>query len=176
MSWRSAIGWITLFALLALIGSGALRSDNGGDSEPANGKDVNGTVVRVVDGDTIKVRLDRGDTETVRYIGVDTPETVKPGEPVQCFGKAASTYNKRLVEGRPVRLRIGRERLDRYDRLLAYVYLRSSGAFVNELLVQRGYARTLTISPNTDLAGRFAKLQRRAQRDRIGLWAACPNP
>ena len=59
----------------------------------------------------------------MRYIGVDTPESVKPGEPVQCYAKQASDFNERLVDGRRVRLRIGRERTDRYGRMLAYVYL-----------------------------------------------------
>ena len=107
----------------------------------------------MVDGDTVEVRL--GDVQrTVRYIGVDTPETVKPGEPVQCFGKQASAFNERLVEGRRVRLEVGRERTDRYGRLLAYVYVRGHGdAFVNAELLRPGYARTLAIPPNTDRAG-----------------------
>jgi len=130
-------------------------------------------VVRVVDGDTIRVVQD-GREEPIRYIGVDTPETVKPGEPVQCFGKQASTFNKRLVEGRRVRLEIGRERRDRYGRLLAYVYVVDEGKrFVNAELLRRGYARTLAIPPNTDRAGRFAVLERRARKSGLGLWTAC---
>ena len=130
-------------------------------------------VVRVVDGDTIRVVQD-GREEPIRYIGVDTPETVKPGEPVQCFGQQASTFNKRLVEGRRVRLRIGRERRDRYGRLLAYVYVVDEGKrFVNAELLRRGYARTLAIPPNTDRAGRFAVLERRARKSGLGLWTAC---
>ena len=134
-------------------------------------------MTRVVDGDTVKVRLaTRPGHRTVRYIGVDTPETVKPGEPVQCFGKPASAFNERLVEGRRVRLVIGRERTDRYGRLLAYVYVRGHGdAFVNAELLRRGYARTLAIPPNTDRAGRFAELERHARKVRRGLWARLPE-
>lgn len=127
-------------------------------------------VTRVVDGDTVEVRLD-GETEDVRYIGVDTPETVKPGAPVDCFGPQASAFNHQLVEGRRVRLVLGVERRDVYDRLLAYVYL--GERFVNAELVRRGLARTLTIPPNDRYAGRFKRLEIAASRAGRGLWGAC---
>ena len=92
-------------------------------------------VVRAVDGDTIEVRLD-GRVEDVRYIGVDTPETVKPGTPVQCFGERASRFDKQLVTHRRVRLVFGVERRDVYGRLLAYVYL--GHRFVNAELARMG--------------------------------------
>jgi micrococcal nuclease len=127
-------------------------------------------VTRVVDGDTVEVHLD-GDEEDVRYIGVDTPETVKPGEPVGCFGPQASAFNHRLVEGRRVRLVFGAERRDVYGRLLAYVYL--DGRFVNAELVRRGLARTLTIPPNDRFAGELKRLEIAAARAGRGLWGAC---
>jgi micrococcal nuclease len=166
---------VAVFLLLAFAGGGGLDL-LGSDDSSSSRADLTGRVTRVVDGDTVKVRLARGrGTRTVRYIGVDTPESVKPGEPVQCFAKAASSFNERLVQGRRVRLEIGRERTDRYGRLLAYVYVRGRGnPFVNAELLRRGYARTLAIPPNTDRAGRFAELERRARDDRRGLWAACP--
>jgi micrococcal nuclease len=166
---------VALFLLLAFVGGGGLDLLSSDDTG-SNRADLTGRVTRIVDGDTVKVRLSRGrGTRTVRYIGVDTPETVKPGEPVQCFGKQASAFNERLVEGRRVRLQIGRERTDRYGRLLAYVYVRGRGhPFVNGELVRRGYARTLAIPPNTDRAARFADLERHARKVRRGLWAACP--
>ena len=134
-----------------------------------------GRVVRVVDGDTIQVDVD-GRREKVRYIGVDTPESVKPGTPVQCYAKPASHFNERLVEGKRVRLRYGPERYDRYGRLLAYVFLTGPGhTFVNALLVRRGYARTLAIAPNTQRADLFNRLEQRAQRRGLGLWSACPG-
>jgi micrococcal nuclease len=141
------------------------QSDTPGSAEA-------GTVTRVVDGDTIHVSLG-GQDETVRYIGVDTPESVKPGTPVQCFAKAASAANERLVDGRRVRLSFDAERRDRYGRLLAYVYRADDDAFVNARLVQDGYARTLTIPPNVHFAGRFAALARSAREQRRGLWRAC---
>ena len=129
-------------------------------------------VLRVVDGDTIRVRLD-GRTERVRYIGVDTPESVKPGTPVQCFAKRAAAANAALVAGHSVRLVGDVEQRDRYGRLLAYVYREPDGAFVNAQLVREGYARTMTIAPNVAHARQFAQLAQTARRSGRGLWGAC---
>jgi micrococcal nuclease len=133
---------------------------------------VAGEVTRVVDGDTIHVDLG-GTDETVRYIGVDTPESVKPGTPVQCFAERASAHNEQLVGGEDVRLRFDVERRDRYGRLLAYVYRVGDGTFVNAALVRDGYARPLTVPPNVRYADRFARLAREARDARRGLWRAC---
>jgi len=129
-------------------------------------------VVRVVDGDTIRVRLD-GRTERVRYIGVDTPESVKPGTPVQCYAKRAAAANAALVAGRSVRLVGDVEQRDRYGRLLAYVYRARDGLFVNAELVRRGYATVLTIPPDVRFAERFRALAAEARRAGRGLWSAC---
>jgi micrococcal nuclease len=128
------------------------------------------TVTRVVDGDTIEARIG-GEVEDVRLIGVDTPETVKPGTPVQCFGPRASHFTKEHLEGHAVRLVFGVERRDVYGRLLAYLYL--GGRFFNPILVQRGLARALTIPPNDRFAGRFRGLELDAARVGRGLWGAC---
>lgn len=127
-------------------------------------------VTRVVDGDTIEVELD-GKVEDVRYIGVDTPETVKPGAPVDCFGPQASAFNHRLVEGRRVKLVFDVQRRDVYGRLLAYVYL--GKRFVSAELVRRGLARTLTIPPDDRFAGYLKRLEIAASRAGRGLWGAC---
>jgi micrococcal nuclease len=127
--------------------------------------------VRAVDGDTIEARID-GHDEYVRYIGVDTPETVKPDTPVQCFGPRASAFDHRLVEHRWVRLVPGAEPRDVYGRLLAYVYL--GHRFVNAMLVRRGLARSLTIPPNDRFARLFRRLELRAVHSGRGLWGACP--
>ena len=135
-------------------------------------------VLRVIDGDTIEVSIE-GSEEDVRYIGVDTPETVKPGAPVECFGPQASAANHRLVEGRTVRLVFDRELRDAYGRLLAYVYApaapTSAGSprFVNAALIRDGYARTLQIAPNTAHAPQLGRLEARAGRAGRGLWGAC---
>ncbi len=169
MTRRRAVPWLLLFAVLSYAGARGLGL--GGPS--AGSRPVqDGQVTRVVDGDTVHVRLD-GRDETVRYIGVDTPETKKPGTPVQCFGKAASRENERLVAGERVRLRYDAERRDRYGRLLAYVYRRRDGLWVNGTLVRKGFATTLTIAPNVAHAGELRSLERGAQRRDRGLWRAC---
>jgi micrococcal nuclease len=145
---------------------------HGGEERSHNGLG-RAQVVRVVDGDTIRVRV-AGHGERVRYIGVDTPESVKPGTPVQCYAKRASAANAALVAGRSVRLVGDVEQRDRYGRLLAYVYREPDGAFVNAQLVRDGYARPMTIAPNVAHAREFAGLARDARRARRGLWAACP--
>jgi micrococcal nuclease len=155
---------VAALALVRPVGGG----DRGGGDVPAG----DGTVTRVVDGDTVHVRVS-GQDETVRYIGIDTPESVKPGTPVECFAKAASAANERLVDGQQVRMSYDVERRDRYGRLLAYVYRTRDGAFVNAELVRQGYARTLTIPPNVRFAERFSALARDAREARRGLWRAC---
>jgi micrococcal nuclease len=160
---RTAIPFVALAAALAALLLGRGESSRAGS--------LHGQVVRVVDGDTIRVRLDGGRIERVRYIGIDTPESVKPGTPVQCFAKKASHFNASLVSGRRVTLKTDAEERDRYGRLLAYVY--ADGEFVNRELVARGYARTLTIPPNVAHADEFARLARRAREAGAGLWQAC---
>jgi micrococcal nuclease len=136
---------------------------------------LDGRVLRAVDGDTLEVALDDGATETVRVIGVDTPETVKPDTPVQCFGPQASRFEHRTVEGRRVRLLTGVEPRDFYGRLLAYVWVErpQQERFLEVELLRRGLARTLTFHPNDRFASRFERLERAASRAGKGLWNAC---
>jgi micrococcal nuclease len=148
-----------------------LRPWEGRGGEPEGPSVARAFVTRAIDGDTIEARID-GRVEDVRYIGVDTPETVKPGAPVQCFGPRASLFNHRLVEQRHVRLVFGVERDDVYGRLLAYVYL--GRHFVNAMLVRRGLARSLTIPPNDRFSPLFKRLELHAARAGRGLWDACP--
>jgi micrococcal nuclease len=107
----------------------------------------------------------------VRLIGIDTPESVKPGTPVECFAREASAFLERLVEGRHVRLELDAEERDRYGRLLAYVY--RDGLFVNAELVRRGYAQVATFPPNVRHAGELLRLQRQARATSRGLWSRC---
>ena len=148
----------------------------GGEERGERGREAQAEVKRVIDGDTIEVDLDGGE-EDVRYIGIDTPESAIPGEPVECFGEEAAAANERLVGGEDVRLVFDAERRDRYGRLLAYVYLPRAGGkplFVNAELVRRGLARTLTIRPNDSFADLFARLAAAAGAAGRGLWGGCP--
>ena len=148
----------------ATAGAGAGGGDGGGGG--------GATVVRVVDGDTIVVQIN-GKSERVRFIGIDTPESVKPGTPVQCFAHEASDHTKQLLpSGSSVRLERDVEARDRYDRLLAYVY-RADGLFVNLALVHDGFAVTDTIPPNVAHAGEFVRAAADARRANRGLWSRC---
>src|SRR3954466_6532640 len=163
-----------LILVLAVLGvavyTAAARSPDPAPSAPSSSS--TGRVTRVVDGDTIHVR-GGGRDENVRYIGVDTPESVKPGTPVQCFAERASAFNKRLVAGERVRLVRDAEERDRYGRLLAYVYRARDGRFVNAALVRGGYAVPLTIPPNVAHADEFRTLAAVARRKGRGLWSSC---
>ncbi len=164
--------WIGSVVLLVAVAAILLRPwEHDPGATAAGPGSARAFVIRAVDGDTVEARI--GDhVEDVRYIGVDTPETVKPDTPVQCFGHRASDFDRRLVERRQVRLVFGAERRDIYGRLLAYAYV--GRRFVNAELVRRGYARTLRIPPNTLHSALFARLQRRAALAGRGLWGACP--
>lgn len=157
-------------------GSGGGKAPDGGSSggsQPGRERlpGLRVRVSRVVDGDTIEVRMPNGTYEDIRYIGVDTPETVDPNEPVGCFGPQASHFNEGLVEGKTVRLRFDQERRDYYGRLLAYVYLGKT--FVNAELLKRGLARAVYYSPNGAHRYEFEAISRRAGRAGRGLWGAC---
>lgn len=162
-----SIGSLIVLAILIVVVLDSGSEDSGGPPVPDS---TTVEVTRVVDGDTIEVDY-QGHSEDVRYIGVDTPESVKPDTPVQCYALAASHFNERLVEGEEVRLDFDAEPRDVYGRLLAYVHLNNT--FVNAELVSRGYARTLTIPPNDRFAALFDRLEQAAADAGRGLWGEC---
>ena len=129
-------------------------------------------VTKVIDGDTIEVNYG-GHTETVRYIGIDTPETHDPRKPVQCYGLTAAAKNQQLVGGQNVRLQAdpADDDRDKYHRLLRYVYL-PGGTFVNQQLVEQGYAFAYVVFPNSKL-DQFRAWEQEARAADRGLWSAC---
>lgn len=130
-------------------------------------------VVRVVDGDTI--RITRNGTETtVRLIGINTPETVAPGQPVECYGKEASNALHDLLQGRMVELVSdpSQQDVDRYGRLLRYVYM-ADGTFVNNWLIAQGYAVEYTYDRPYAYQKEFRATEGRAKDEKKGLWSAC---
>jgi micrococcal nuclease len=165
---------VLLLVVLVLLGTAALvaRGREGGGGGGAAG---GAAVMRVVDGDTVVVRTG-GREDTVRLIGVDTPESVDPRSPVECFGREASARTAALLpEGTPVRLVGDAEPRDRYERLLAYVY-RDDGTFVNLALVEEGYASVLTYPPNVAHEPELRAAASRAREAGRGLWGACGGP
>ncbi len=140
-------------------------------SPPKMPSDV-ASVIKVIDGDTIILRL-QGAIETVRLIGVDTPETVHPTKPVECFGPEASAFTHSVLKPKTqVRVQRDVEARDRYQRLLVYLYL-IDGTFVNQELLRLGFARTMNIAPNTVFATNFASIETAARKNQIGLWLKC---
>lgn len=154
-------------------------------SEPGGHEEAH--VTRVVDGDTIVVEITGavpgpgsgntqiGQSYNVRLIGIDTPETVDPNSPVECFGKEASAATEALLEDTDVRLVKDVEETDRYDRLLRYVYIGDEMA--NARLVANGYAFAYTYPPSVRHSDLFIQLEREAREYDRGLWAsdACPD-
>jgi len=134
------------------------------------------TVIAVVDGDTVVVRLGR-ERVPVRLLGVDTPETKDPRRPVQCFGREASDHTASLLPpGTVLRLEHDIETHDAYGRLLAYVWRASDGLFVNLDLVSGGWADVLSIAPNTLHAEQFRVARDEARAAPRGLWSTCGGP
>jgi len=172
---RRTLPWVLVVVLLLAAWQSTRRAGDDDAAPPPPGATRTAQVVRVVDGDTLLVALGGagGARERVRLIGIDTPETVKPGAPVQCFGRRASAETHRLLDGQGVRLVVGAEARDRYGRLLAYVHRSADGLFVNAALLRGGFARTLSIAPNTRFAARFAALAGQARDAGRGLWSAC---
>jgi len=122
-------------------------------------------VARVIDGDTIELEDDR----RVRYIGIDTPETVNSQKPVQCYGKEAYLENKKLVEGKEIEMEKDISEADHYGRLLRYVW--AEGIFVNEFLVREGFAHAVTFAPDVKYQELFLEAERKAREESKGFWS-----
>jgi endonuclease YncB( thermonuclease family) len=131
------------------------------------------SITEVVDGDTVKVNMD-GTVTTLRLIGLDTPETVDPRKPVQCFGKEASNKAKELLTGKKVRLEkdSSQDGIDKYGRTLAYIY-REDGLFYNKYMIEQGYAHEYTYNTPYKYQAEFKAAQKLAQDNLRGLWS--PN-
>ncbi len=131
------------------------------------------TVTHVIDGDTFKAKVG-SHTVTVRMLGIDTPETVDPRKPVQCYGKEASDETKSLLTDKEVHLKLNpnREEKDKYGRYLAYVY-RGDGLFVNEELIKGGFAHEYTYGKKYDFQKEFREVEKVAKDTKTGLWGVC---
>ena len=167
--------FVCVAAVLATVLLAACSTGSGARSSKATAPSSDGgaTVERVVDGDTIIVHVG-GRRERVRLIGIDTPESVKPNTPVQCFAVEASNRTKSLLHpGTAVRLVGDVDQRDQYKRLLAYVYRTNDNLFVNLALVRDGYAVPYTFPPNVAHTSEFVAAAAQARDAGRGLWAAC---
>ena len=158
-----------LFGFIVLAACSSAPADTHSSiASPAPAFAQNATLLRVIDGDTIDVDLS-GHKERVRLIGIDTPETVKPNTPVQCYGPEASAHTKSLLhKGDPLHLERDAEARDTYGRLLAYVYRADNGLFVNLEIITKGYAHVLTIAPNVAHVDEFVAAPYNPQRANLG--------
>lgn len=151
----------------------AVQSPTPEPQVPPLASDEIATVAGVIDGDTITLL----DKRKVRYIGIDTPETRHPIKGVECFGKEASAKNKELVAGKTIRMRKDLSDVDRYGRLLRYVWIDATDSahmiFVNEYLVSGGYASASTFPPDVAYATLFKKRAEEARSSKKGLWSMC---
>lgn len=129
-------------------------------------------ITKVIDGDTIQIEGD----QTVRLLGIDTPETVDPRRPVGCFGKEASRETKDLLESKEVILKKDVSETDKYGRLLRYVYLPidEGKLFVNDYLIREGFAKMLTYPPDVKFSDQLLAAQTQAKEGKKGLWGRCP--
>jgi micrococcal nuclease len=157
-----------LLVLLLLVACGKERSAPAEPVAPGTAR-----VVRPVDGDPIVVDVD-GREEHVRLIGIDTPESVAPERPVECFGPEAKARTAELLPaGTSVRLERDVEARDRYDRLLAYVYRAEDDVLVNLLLVEEGFAESVAYPPNVARQRALDEAEAAARAAGKGLWPAC---
>ena len=141
----------------------------------APGKYIDGFVVKITDGDTMEITY-KGESEKVRLLCVDTPESVKSGVEVQEYSKEASQFTKQMALNKSVRLVFDKKERDLYGRLLAYVIIKGGSAennkdiFLNALLVRNGYAKVEIVSPNSSLKEYFNQLQQTAIGEKKGMW------
>ncbi len=169
VAWCGVAGCIlftgSLLLFITILSVAADRSAHPFAEEP--------TVITVIDGDTIDVRVGY-ERHRIRLLGIDTPETKDPRKPVQCFGPEATRFTKSLLPtGTTVRLEFDLEQHDAFHRLLAYVWRVDDGTFINDELVRQGYATTLSIAPNTAHADEFRQSLLSAKQASRGRWSAC---
>ncbi len=159
-----------IIAAVAIAGCTGNVGSQGSESEPGQA-----SVHRVIDGDTIEVVID-DQIHLVRLLGIDTPETVHPTKPEQCYGRQASdALSRALPVGSVVQLTKDQQARDHFDRLLLYVH-RDDGLFINQWLVEEGLADAVFYEPNTHHRTAFSRAANRATAEAIGLWGACEGP
>ena len=177
MNPKQAIIIIIIAGIAYFFGGDSVLNFSG--NEPGNQDFVQAVIVRAVDGDTAVVKVD-GQERRVRFLGVDTPETVHPNKPVQFFGKEASNFTKESLNGRRVWLEYDANPQDRYGRHLAYIWLNNPKTInessirenmFNAKLLLGGYAKVMIIKPNKRYESEFKKFQEEARRARLGVWS-----
>ena len=177
MNPKQAIIIIIIAGIAYFFGGDSVLNFSG--NEPGDQDFVQAVIVRAVDGDTAVVKVD-GQERRVRFLGVDTPETVHPNKPVQFFGKEASNFTKESLNGRRVWLEYDANPQDRYGRHLAYIWLNNPKTInetsirenmFNAKLLLGGYAKVMIIKPNKRYESEFKKFQEEARNKKLGVWS-----
>lgn len=169
---RFVIGGVSAAAITTGVISGCASARDRAPTVPSH----RGIVERVIDGDTVELRI-AGSVESVRLIGLDTPESVARNVPDQCFGAEASEALRQLLPpGTEVDLRRDVEGRDHYGRLLLYLHRASDDLFINHWLLENGYADSVSYEPNTSYEIDFDRTARSARSAGRGLWGACDGP
>lgn len=163
---RHAVLFLVALALLCVL---VLSCSSRFVSDQRGGEEVGVTVVRVTDGDTVRIAPEIEGEGRVRLIGVDTLET-DPERGPEPYGEEATRFTQSNLEDQNVILEFDVEREDEYGRLLAYAYL-PDGSMFNETLLREGYAQVATFPPNTRYLDRFEDAQEEAREARRGLWS-----
>lgn len=146
------------------------------EADDASALSNDAVVEFVIDGDTVDVVVG-GERERIRLIGIDTPESVSRNVPVQCFGKEASdALTGLLPPGTVLRIERDEEARDRYGRLLLYLYRNEDNLFVNQWMIEQGFADTLFFDPNNTFEGPFTRSRNGARAAGLGLWGSCDGP
>jgi micrococcal nuclease len=163
--------WVLVIVIVALACLLILRTGNSAYLEIDENEFY--PVTKVLDGDTFNVSIDKREI-TVRLLGINTPETVDPRRPPECYGVEASNETKRLLTGNSVKLELNpkREVRDKYGRYLVYAYLRND-ELLNEYLIEKGFAREYTFGKPYSLQKDFRNAEKFARNANAGLWSAC---
>lgn len=179
---RAALPGVLLAGLLGTGTSGAMTLPDRAavvttqHRDPGSGSgrmETTAVVDRVIDGDTIVIKS-HGARTRIRLIGVNTPESVHPTKPVECYGKEASTHTAKILPpGTALHLKRDVELRDRYGRMLAYVYRAKDALLVNLELVLDGFGRAYRFPPNVRLSEQFSQAQAHASAAGLGLWSKC---
>lgn len=176
---KKAVIILIVLGVAYFFGGDNVLNFSGNDDGGGNQDFVQAVIVRAVDGDTAAVNID-GQEKRVRFLGVDTPETVHPNKPVQFYGKEASNFTKESLNGKRVWLEYDANPQDRYNRHLAYIWLKNPKTIdeasirenmFNAKLLLGGYAKVMIIRPNKRYEAEFKKFEAEAKQAKRGLWA-----
>lgn len=176
---KKAVIILIVLGVAYFFGGDSVLNFSGNDDGGGNQDFVQAVIVRAVDGDTAAVNID-GQEKRVRFLGVDTPETVHPNKPVQFYGKEASNFTKESLNGKRVWLEYDANPQDRYNRHLAYIWLKNPKTIdeasirenmFNAKLLLGGYAKVMIIRPNKRYETEFKKFEAEAKQAKRGMWA-----